>query len=68
MLLIECAKCGNNLGYQVETVNENTIWMVGRMLIDASKCAIMKDGRDEMQKIIKMCRLRLAKKLESVNL
>lgn len=64
MLLIECAKCGNNLGYQVETVNENTIWMDGRTLIDASKCSIMKDGKDEMSKIIKVCRSRLAKKLK----
>ena len=41
--------------------------MEGRMLIDASKCSVMKEGKDEMLKLIKVCRSRLVKKLESVN-
>lgn len=46
MFYIECAKCSNQIGYQVETVNANTLWMQGRFLIDASKCALIKDGKD----------------------
>ena len=46
MFQVECAECKNLLGYVVETVNENTLWLEGRMLVDASSCSLMKDGRD----------------------
>lgn len=65
MFYIECAKCSSQIGYQVQTVNPNTSWMQGRFLIDASKCSMIKEGKDEMPRLIKLFKLRLAKKLQN---
>lgn len=48
----------------MQTVNENTVWMEGRILINIANCAMLRDGRDDMGKIIRSLRAKLGKKME----
>lgn len=63
MFGVACVECTLPLGYQVETVNENTLWMQNRIIVDVQSCALLKDGNDHMSKLIKTLKTRLARKL-----
>jgi hypothetical protein len=42
------------LGYEVETVNENTIWMQGRLLIDIAQCCVLKETKEYTNRLMKL--------------
>jgi hypothetical protein len=61
--MVSCKECNFQLGNEIETVNANTLWMEGRILIDPSKCSIIKDGKECIEKVVKLLKSKLAKKI-----
>jgi hypothetical protein len=51
---ISCNCCKAMLGYEVETVNENTIWMQGRLLIDIAQCCVLKETKEYTNRLMKL--------------
>jgi hypothetical protein len=64
MFSVSCSYCKHILGFLIETVNLNTIWMKNRIIIDVKNLICMIDGKNSIKKVIKNLQIRMIKKIK----